>query len=186
MKKDIEYQGTYQNKRFPHGLKPDYFKLDDRTREGLLHEAAQLASHIKYYNDKNQLDDHWEEYFTDVYDYANKKVKTQFLDELEKKGEVPPHLGLFLAFADVFHVAQEELNRLAQRHLDYYYRHILHFEPQGAVADRVNLFFELTKNQERAVLPKGLCVMAEQTRMAVSVFMLQTLTSLSVMLVLTR
>ena len=155
MKKDIEYQGTYQHKRFPHGLKPDYFKLDDRTREGLLHEAAQLASHIKYYNDKNQLDGHWEEFFTDVYDYANKKVKTQFLDELEKKGEVPPHLGLFLAFADVFHVAQEELNRLAQRHLDYYYRHILHFEPQGAVADRVNLFFELAKKEERAVLPQG-------------------------------
>ena len=155
MKKDIEYQGTYQHNRFPHGLKPDYFKLDGRGREELLKEAALLARYINYYNDNNKLEGHWEDFFTEVYDYANNEVKTLYLDELEKAGEVPPHLGLFLAFADVFHVAQEELNRLAQRHLDYYYRHILHFEPQSSVADSVNLFFELAKKEERTVLPQG-------------------------------
>lgn len=37
----------------------------------------------------------------------------------------PPHLGLILSFLKLFQLAQKELNKLLERHLDYYYQEVL-------------------------------------------------------------
>ena len=154
MSRITEFQGSYRNKRLPEALQSGYFLLDDRQRDDLIRESARLASQIRYYNEKNKIDGHWEAFFEDIYDYAADKVKTDALEQLEKAAAVPPHLALYLAFLHVFKIAQDELNRFTERHLEYYYRNILKFEKKKESPDRALLFFELKKKESLAIIPK--------------------------------
>ncbi|MFI5171330.1 MAG: baseplate J/gp47 family protein [Chitinophagales bacterium] len=56
-----------------------------------------------------------------------------------------PHYGLFLSFIKLFGFAQDHLNTLTQRHLDLYYKDILHLNRKPASPDSAHLTFELAK-----------------------------------------
>jgi hypothetical protein len=58
---------------------------------------------------------------------------------------MPPHLALLNAFADLNDVPREAINRLTGRHLDFFYRRVLRFEPRPAVSDRAHVLIELKK-----------------------------------------
>lgn len=155
MSRFTDHKGTYRYERFPKALSPDYFKLDDRSTEDLVEQTAKLAKYIRFYNEKNSVEGNWEDFFVEVYDYVNKKVDLEEIENKEKDAQVPPHLALYFAFVKVFNVAQEELNRFTQRHLEYYYNNILKFERKEAVADKVHLFFQLDKKETKELLPQG-------------------------------
>ena len=57
-----------------------------------------------------------------------------------------PHMALLLAFLQLFQKAQEHLNTITAKHLDFYYKEVLALAPRGAEADRVHLVFELAKS----------------------------------------
>lgn len=150
-----DHKGTYRLERLSKALANDYFKLDDRSTEDLLAQTAELASHIKFYNEQNLVDGNWEAFFEEVYDYVLHQVSMQKFKEDETEAQVPSHLALYFAFIEVFHIAQEELNRFTQRHLEYYYNNILKFERKNAVADQVHLFFGIDSKEVKAMVPKG-------------------------------
>ncbi len=150
-----DHKGTYRHERFPKALNPDYFKLDERTSGDIVKQTAILASCIKYYNEQHLEDGNWEAFFEDIYDYVHHEVDFQKIDEWEKNAQAPPHLALYLAFVEVFKIAQDELNRFTQRHLEYYYKNILGFESNTAVADKVHLFFKIDKKAFKTRIPKG-------------------------------
>ncbi len=52
-----------------------------------------------------------------------------------------PGLGLFLVFLKQFQHAQERLNRFTQRHLDFYYKDILHTATRPPIPDSAYLVF---------------------------------------------
>lgn len=56
------------------------------------------------------------------------------------------HIGLYLAFLRVFTYAQQHLNGLTARHLDYYYESVLGLKRKAAEPDKVHVIFELAKN----------------------------------------
>ena len=56
-----------------------------------------------------------------------------------------PHLSLYFAFWQIFQLAQDDLNRMTQRHLDFFYRDVLRLAKRAAVPDRAHLIFELAK-----------------------------------------
>lgn len=155
MSRFTDHKGTYRFERLPQALGADYFKLDDRSKEDLLAQTAKLAAHIKFYNEQNQVDGDWQDFFEAVYDYVSDKVALQNINKMEAKAEVPAHLALYFAFIEVFHIAQEELNRFTQRHLEYFYNNILKFERKEAVADQVHLFFGIDSKETKAMVPKG-------------------------------
>ena len=144
MSRITDHKGTYRFERFPKALAADYFKLDNRSVEDLMEQTTKLASHIKFYNAQNLVDGNWELFFEDIYDYV-----------LEAEAQVHPHLALYFAFIEVFQIAQDELNRFTQRHLDYYYNNILKFERKNAVADQVHLFFGIGGKETKAMVPRG-------------------------------
>ncbi|PWJ57475.1 hypothetical protein CLV98_107183 [Dyadobacter jejuensis] len=74
---------------------------------------------------------------------------------LEKYPKHQPHMALFMAFLKLFQLAQEQLNGLTEKHLNYYYRDILHLAEKEAVSDQVNLIFELAKGEEAFALKEG-------------------------------
>ncbi len=57
-----------------------------------------------------------------------------------------PHMALFLAFLNVLKLAQDDLNGITKRHLDFYYKQVLQLTPHPEVADRVHLILSLAQN----------------------------------------
>lgn len=56
-----------------------------------------------------------------------------------------PHLGLLYAFLRLFGYAQNDLNHLPKRHLDFYFRQVLGLQPRPFVPDEAHLVFEVNK-----------------------------------------
>ncbi|NBC06367.1 MAG: hypothetical protein GVY26_04145, partial [Bacteroidetes bacterium] len=75
--------------------------------------------------------------------------------QAEEYRVVQPHIALFLVFLRLFRYAQESLNELGAKHLNYYYQEILGINAQDAVPDEVYLIFELAKDFNEHVLEKG-------------------------------
>lgn len=66
-----------------------------------------------------------------------------------------PHMGLLLAFLKLFQYAQEHLNTLTKKHLDFYYKEVLQLEEKDAVTDKVHLIFELAKHITKHLVEEG-------------------------------
>ncbi|PSL44798.1 hypothetical protein CLV51_105170 [Chitinophaga niastensis] len=57
-----------------------------------------------------------------------------------------PHMGLFIAFLELFRRAQDQMNGLTARMLDFYYRDVLHLTEKPSLPDRAHVIFELAKD----------------------------------------
>ena len=80
-----------------------------------------------------------------------------YLEEsLEQFPSHQPHMGLFLAFLKMFQLAQNHLNTLTRRHLNFYFREVLQIDPLPAQPDEVHMVFQLAKSFEQYLV-------AEQT-----------------------
>lgn len=74
---------------------------------------------------------------------------------LSDKSDHPPQVGLLLAFLDMYSHAQDAMNGIAERHLDYYYGKVLGLKPRAAQIDQVDVAFTLAPQTEGIVLPPG-------------------------------
>lgn len=151
----LKREGTYQSERFPEALNDDYIKLDERVLTDLVKQSAEYAGFVKFCNELNMEDGNWQPFYEEIYDFTHKKVKFSTLEELENKASTSPHLALFLAFLRIFNIAQENLNSLTEKHLNFYYQNILQLKLRDAEADRVPVFFETEKNTEQAMVKSG-------------------------------
>ncbi len=66
-----------------------------------------------------------------------------------------PHMALFLAFLQLYKVAQKQLNGITKKHLDFYYKDILRLKLKPAVPDRVHVLFELAKQFDTHKIEAG-------------------------------
>ena len=57
-----------------------------------------------------------------------------------------PHMALFIAFLQLFQLAQEQANELTGKMLDFYYREVLRLVPKPSIADRAYIVFQLAKD----------------------------------------
>lgn len=79
-----------------------------------------------------------------------------FLKEtLESWPQHEPHMALMLAFLKLFEIAQNDLNALTGRHLDFYYQKVLRLGPKPQQPDRVHLLIEPAKQVKTHTLAKG-------------------------------
>lgn len=65
---------------------------------------------------------------------------------LEKYPAHQPHMALFIAFLQLFQLAQKQMNGLTGRMLDFYYKDVLQLTAKEALPDKVHIVFELAKN----------------------------------------
>jgi hypothetical protein len=56
-----------------------------------------------------------------------------------------PHMALYIAFLELFKYLQDDLNDITGRHLEFFYRDVLHLSERPAQADSVHVIFELAK-----------------------------------------
>ncbi|MCM8535064.1 MAG: hypothetical protein NE334_03940 [Lentisphaeraceae bacterium] len=86
------------------------------------------------------------------------QIQSKALNEmhvaLAKPADKKPHVGLFLSFIELFEASREKLNKLSEKHLNYYYQKILQIEPQKGQEDSLNILIE-TKEKLREMIPEG-------------------------------
>jgi hypothetical protein len=83
------------------------------------------------------------------------RSKQQFGRSLSDYASHGPHLGLFIAFLQVFQHAKDRLNEILPAHLDFYYREVLRFAPKEATPEKVHLIAALSAQASQLLLPAG-------------------------------
>ena len=71
-----------------------------------------------------------------------------------------PHMGLFIAFLQLFRFVQQQANGITGRMLDFYYRDVLHLEESPSVPDRAHVIFELAKDVASYAVDPGTALSA--------------------------
>lgn len=96
--------------------------------------------------------------FTKIYNTYVRIItsaKKYFEDSINNYAYHAAHNGLSLAFLHLFSVAQKELNKLTDRHLNYYYKDVLRIQRRPANPDSAHLVFTLAKNFSTYTLDKN-------------------------------
>lgn len=78
------------------------------------------------------------------------------IHSLTARRDHQPHIAMFIGFWEVFKPAQQDLNRMTQRHLDFFYRQVLQLPERPAEPDQAHLLFELAKFQADFALKTNL------------------------------
>lgn len=81
-------------------------------------------------------------------------ARAELPEDVEERA-MEPHVALFIAFLRLFRHAQDSLNDLSEKHLDYYYDQILGLCRRPETPDEVWLIFELAKDVDQFLLQKG-------------------------------
>ncbi|PHN01258.1 baseplate J/gp47 family protein [Flavilitoribacter nigricans] len=137
--------GTSQQQRWKFALDPASVWVDERSFADLVEEMRCLAPQIAYYNDQNQLQGDWTGLLPPQAEI------NAMLERAELEQDLAPQLALLVTFLRLFRHAQDDLNGITERHLDFYYQDILQIKHQPPSPDQVHVLFELARNilQER-------------------------------------
>ena len=153
-KNPLQRDGTSQFQRMLEALDPSYAKIHEFTLRDWMLFALYYARQLNYYsitNDQLAQGD-WKNFMKDEDDID------AFLQQIQKKDAeaiVEPHLALFICFLKLMQEAQDQMNGLTKRHLDFYYTQVLQLKNKEAVEDKVHLIFELAKNVTSYKLDDG-------------------------------
>lgn len=132
----ISQLGQSQDDRLPAELDVHFADVDERGPEELMAFWKRLAPLVRHYGASGAEDGDW----------------TPFFGPGGKDGAMPPHLALLTAFAELNEIPREAVNRLTGRHLDFFYRRVLRFEPRPPVPDRAHVLIELKKGSAPVAL----------------------------------
>ena len=148
--------GTSRNERTSSLLDPTFIKLDGRTLSQLYEDTKTFAKTVVFEEDDETFN--WEVFF---------EAGSQYLEALEEnpsgpihQKDCPPHLGLFLAFLQLFQSVQQQFNTLSGQHIKFFYQKILGKETFGMKEDHVFIFLELARNTTKVHLEKGTALVA--------------------------
>lgn len=134
--------GTSQQQRLLKALLPSYVSVDERSMQDLITFAANYGKEINFFDQDNTVNGDWQSFF------INMKID-------EAGQQTQPHYALFVAFLEIFRYAQDDINTITQRHLDFYYRDVLRLEEQDAVPDQVFIIFGLAQQVASSLVPQG-------------------------------
>ncbi|NTV82961.1 MAG: hypothetical protein HGA23_01495, partial [Bacteroidales bacterium] len=82
-------------------------------------------------------------------------AESELIKTLENYDAHPAHYALFLSFLKLFRFAQDHINTITQRHLDFYYKEVLKLQPRAAEANQVHVLGELAKQVDEYLLAAG-------------------------------
>lgn len=136
----LQRDGTSQSQRLLAALLPSYVSVDERSMDDFRAFAQNFATEIQFFDLTNSPDGNWVDFF----------VKSIAEDQ-----RTEPHYALFIAMLELYKVAQDDINTITKRHLDYYYREILKLEERPAVPDQVFIIFTAAEQLASALVAKG-------------------------------
>ena len=148
--------GMLRSERLEQIPDPGTMQFSGRTFEQLLARTAEFARSLVFYGDDNRPDGDWTAFFKEVYDYERKEVRSDILEDMVRRADVPPHLALLFGFYRMLMVTQADMNTLTDRQLDFYFQKVLGFRMRKGSEGHATVFAELGKNVEAVSIAKGL------------------------------
>ena len=155
IKNPLVRDGTSQAQRLLETLLPAYVAVDERSMKDLAEFASKFAVEIQFFQNNNTPLGDWTDFFNIANGNWEEFSLEEYLSELKVDQVTDPHLALFFGFLYMFKVAQEDMNTITQRHLDFYYRDVLLLEEKAAVPDQVIVIFNLAKHVNTHLIKKG-------------------------------
>lgn len=137
-KNPLRLKGIAQEKRLPKALVPSFVKIDGKTEADYQGIAQGLSKLVQYYNTSNSRDGDWSIFFEDF-----------------EAGTTQPHIALFNAFIKLIKYAQDDLNRITKKHLEFYYQDVLKIAERLETPDEVHMLFELANNVDNHIIKAG-------------------------------
>ena len=148
--------GVNQLQRNLAALDPKYVQLDGRTKSDLINFLYQLSKQISFYNLINSPEADWSGFFNFLKSANGNIITEAEINRLmASRNDWPPHVALLMAFMSLYAIAQQDMNQLVSKHLNYYYRKVLRLNPKDAQPDQVHVTFELNKSATSYALKKG-------------------------------
>ena len=151
-----EHRGMLQTDRPALAPSADAMQVSGRRFVDLVKRTAKFAESVSFYGDDNRVRGNWSVFFSQIYDAENSRVRTEVIDDMVRTSSVPPHLALLFAFFKMLLVEQDDLNKLTDRQLEFYFREILAFDPAKVTEGSVTVFADLAKNIPSVSIPKGM------------------------------
>ncbi len=141
--------GTSQAQRVLAALDPSNAPLDGRSLGQLSSSAREFADHLAYWTSQGQfsVETAWRNFLPDI--------ETLGIEAAEKDAASFPQKALFLTFLKLFQHAQQDLNGLTERHLNFYYKNVLRLAPHPAQPDHAHLVLSLKKSIAEGRVPLG-------------------------------
>ncbi|MDR8390611.1 baseplate J/gp47 family protein [Aliifodinibius sp. S!AR15-10] len=167
-KNPLVRDGTSQRQRLLKTLLPSYVPVDERSMKDLVNFARKFTGEVNYFESSSTSDDgQWDVFFklTDE-DWSSFSLE-DFIAQLKETGETDPHIALFLGFLYMFQTAQDDLNTLTRRHLEFYYRDVLQLKEKPAVPDQVAIIFKLAKHVDQHLVKAGTALKAGKDALGV-------------------
>ncbi len=130
--------GTNQLERQSRFLKEVYVSIDERSQLDLLDFMYRFSIELAYYDLNNQTSGDWQLILEGISDINDLKAP--------ENQDISPHIGLLIVLTQLYSYAQNEINTITQKHLDYYYKEVLKIQPQKAISDQVQLVLGLAKS----------------------------------------
>lgn len=144
-KNPLRLKGIAQEKRFPENLDPTLIKIDGKTSADYQRILQDLAKLTQFYNNDNLRDGDWENFFLDN-DFSGDK----------------PHIALFNAFVELMQYAQDDLNDISAKHLEFYYEEVLQIAKKAETADEAHVLFALANNIDDHLVETGTLLRADK------------------------
>ncbi len=128
--------GQGQPERFAAELDAAFAVIDERTPEELFRFTREFAELVNFHTDGGPVDT-WAPFFP---------ASAEEIAAAKASGMVRPDLALLFTFFEQYQQAREQSNQLTLKHLDFYYRRILRFQPRPALPDRAHVLLTLKKD----------------------------------------
>lgn len=153
-KNPLVRDGVSQPQRVLATLLPAYVAVDERSMKDLAEFAYKFADEIHYFDQTNERAGTWKEFFEITTNWDTFSLE-KFLAELKIDQQAKPHLALFFGFLYMYKVAQDDMNTITERHLDFYYREVLQLKENPGIPDQVAIIFNLAKHVDSYLVKKG-------------------------------
>lgn len=125
--------------------------------DGTIYQGADEAAKIKH------AALYVEDIFLSFYGFIQKltdESSNYFAFAIEQYPAHQPHMALFIAFLKLFKLAQDQMNSITGRMLDFYYRNVLQLVEKDSIPDRVHIVFELAKDIAEYAIAPGTALLA--------------------------
>lgn len=139
-KNPLQRDGTSQAQRLLNALLPSYVSVDERSMETLVKFVQDFGTQVNFFDLTNSVNGDWKDFF---------------VKEISEEQRTEPHFALLISFLEIFKIAQDDLNTITKRHLDFYYREVLNLQEKPAVADQVFIIFTLAEQLTASLVPQG-------------------------------
>ncbi|MFK7971330.1 MAG: baseplate J/gp47 family protein [Bacteroidia bacterium] len=149
-------EGLSQEQRLLPMLEPHQVPVDGRNIRDRIEAARTLASALQFVNLDNIPVGNWQPFWSSLHlDNGQLPPLDELLATLQTRKDLDPQMALFIAFLAMHALLQSDVDKLSQRHLDFFYEKVLNIHRKAAILDKVHVVFTPAKHIKSHRLPAG-------------------------------